>query len=142
MTMMDMKGMTGIAYLVDSDVVADALKGKTQAVQLLSSLEPDGLAISLITYGEIYEGVLYSKDPKASEQVFNLFLRDVTVLPVSRPIMRQFSQLRGELRGGGNIIGDFDLLIAATAMHHNLSLVTRNTKHFQRVRGLTLYSSP
>jgi len=131
--------MTDTAYLVDSDVVADALKGKAQAVQLLSSLEQDGLAISLITYGEIYEGILYSKDPKASEWVFNRFLRDVTVVPVNRAIMRQFARLRGQLRAAGNIISDFDLLIAATVIHHNLTLVTRNTKHFQRVPGLTLY---
>lgn len=141
----------GVSHLVDSDVVADALKGKTQAVQLLSKLSTsstsstslalgqDGLAISLITYGEIYEGILYSKDPKMSERVFNRFLRDVSVLPVTRPIMRQFSLLRGQLRVAGNIISDFDLLIAATAIYHNLTLVTRNTKHFQRVAGLTLY---
>ena len=85
-------------YLVDSDVVADALKGKAQIVELLSSLEPQGLAISLITYGEIYEGILYSEDPAASERIFNQFLRDVTVLPITRPIMRRFAQLRGQLR--------------------------------------------
>src|SRR5436190_19182868 len=126
-------------HLIDSDVVADALKGKAQIVELLSSLEPQGLAISLITYGEIYEGILYSNDPKASERVFNGFLRDVTVLPITRPIMRRFAQLRGQLRAAGNIISDFDLLIAASAIHHSLTLVTRNTKHFERVPGLSQY---
>src|ERR1043166_8133057 len=131
--------MKDIAYLVDSDVVADALQGKPQAVRLLSSLEPEGLAISLITYGEIYEGILYSKDPKASEQVFNRFLRDVAILPINRPIMKQFALFRGQLRGAGQIIGDFDLLIAATAKYHQLTLVTRNMKHFQRIPDLPLY---
>jgi tRNA(fMet)-specific endonuclease VapC len=131
--------LTDAKYLVDSDVVADALKGKPQAVQLLSTLDQDGLAISLITYGEIYEGILYSKDPKASERVFRGFLRDVTIVPITRQIMRRFAELRGQLRAAGNIISDFDLLIAATAIHHNLTLVTRNTQHFQRVPGLSLY---
>lgn len=131
--------MIGTRYLVDSDVVADALKGKSQAVQLLSTLSPDGLAISLVTYGEIYEGILYSRDSKASERVFNRFLRDVTVVPMTRPIMRRFAQLRGQLRAAGNIISDFDLLIAATAIQNNLTLVTRNKRHFARVPGLTIY---
>lgn len=131
--------MIGTLYLVDSDVVADALKGRPQAVQQLSTLAPDGLAISLITYGEIYEGILYSQNPAASERVFRRFLRDVTVVPLIRPIMRRFALLRGQLRAAGNIISDFDLLIAASAIHHDLTLVTRNKKHFQRVPGLSLY---
>jgi tRNA(fMet)-specific endonuclease VapC len=131
--------MIGTLYLIDSDVVADALKGRPQAVQQLSTLAPNGLAISLITYGEIYEGILYSQNPTASERVFRQFLRDVTVIPLTRPIMRRFAQLRGQLRAAGNIISDFDLLIAATAIHNNLALVSRNKKHFQRVPGLSLY---
>jgi len=130
--------MTDASYLIDSDVVADALKGKLEAVRLLTTLEPDGLAISLITYGEIYEGILYSKDPTASERVFGLFLRRVTVLTLTRPIIRRFAQLRGELRVAGTLIGDFDLLIASTAIQHQLTLLTNNTKHFQRVPGLAL----
>ena len=43
-------------YLVDTDVVANALKGRAEEVTLLTNLSPQGLAISLITYGEIYDG--------------------------------------------------------------------------------------
>ena len=44
-------------YLVDTDRVADWLNGRPEAVRLLSALRADGLAISLITYGEIYDGI-------------------------------------------------------------------------------------
>jgi predicted nucleic acid-binding protein len=131
--------MTGTRYLLDSDVVADALKGQSQAVQLLSTLALDGLTIILVTYGEIYEGILYSRDSRDSERVFNRFLRDVTVVPMTRLIVRRFAQLRGQLRAAGNIISDFDLLIAATAIQYNPTFVTRNKRHFARVPGLTLY---
>ncbi len=50
-----------MTHLVDSDWVADWLKGRPQAVQLLSSLGQGNLAISLITFGEIYEGVYFGK---------------------------------------------------------------------------------
>lgn len=126
-------------YLVDSDVVADWLQGKGQAVNLLTSLQSDGPAISLVTYGEVYEGILFSKDPKQAASVFRRFYRNVTMLPLNRVILRRFARLRGELRVSGTLLPDFDLLIAATAIHFDLTLVTRNTRHFQRIPDLTLY---
>jgi predicted nucleic acid-binding protein len=97
------------------------------------------LAISLITYGEIYEGIYGTRDPRASEQVFVRFLRGVEVLPLNRRVMQRFARVRGELRCTGLIIGDFDLLIAATALHYELMVVTRNVRHCQRIPGLALY---
>jgi len=128
-----------MTHLVDSDWVADWLTGKSQAVQLLSSLGRDGLAISLITYGEIYEGIYYGKDPRKSKQVFQRFLRGVDVLPLTKPIMQRFARIRGELRHQGRLLSDPDILIAATALHHDLILITRNLSHFQRIPDLKLY---
>jgi predicted nucleic acid-binding protein len=64
-----------MSYLVDSDRVADYLKGREQAIQTLRSLEPQGVAISLVTYGEIYEGIYYGGDVKDNERNFREFLR-------------------------------------------------------------------
>ena len=52
-----------MSYLVDTDVVANALKGRPEETTLLTNLSPQGLAISLITYGEIYDGIYYGRDP-------------------------------------------------------------------------------
>jgi tRNA(fMet)-specific endonuclease VapC len=120
-------------YLVDSDWVVDYLAGKQQAVSLLTSVWQDGIAISLITLGEIYEGIYYGRDPQRSEAVFRQFLRSVDVLPLNRSIMQRFARIRGDLRQRGQLIGDPDILIAATALYHNLTLLTRNKKHYQRV---------
>ena len=91
------------------------------------------LAISLVTFGEIYEGIYFSRDLKKAEAIFREFLRGIRVLPLNRRIMQRFARIRGQLRKQGQLIGDPDILIAATALHHNLTLVTRNTKHFQRI---------
>ena len=128
-----------MTYLVDTDRVADWLVGRPDAIELLTRISPDGLAISLITFGEIYEGVFFGRDPTAAEAIFRRFLRDVDVLPLNRTIMRRFARVRGELRRRGQNIGDTDTLIAATALHHMLILVTRNLKDFQRVPGLNVY---
>lgn len=61
-------------YLVDSDWIADYLKGRPPAVTLLRGLAPEGQAISLVTFGEIYEGIYYGLDPKANDQGFRRLL--------------------------------------------------------------------
>jgi predicted nucleic acid-binding protein len=105
-----------VNYLVDSDWVADYLKGRPQAVQLLTSLAHEEISISIVTYGEIYEGIYYGQDPEASERGFIQFLRFVPVLSLTRRIMKRFARLRGELRTKGQLIDDPDILIAATAV--------------------------
>ena len=126
-------------YLVDSDYVADYLGAHSHAIQLLSSFAKDDLSISLITYGEIYEGIHFGRDPQQTTDVFQRFLRSVVILPPTQAIMQQFARIRGELRRTGNLIGDFDILIAATAIQHRLTLVTRNIKDYQRISGLDIY---
>jgi tRNA(fMet)-specific endonuclease VapC len=124
---------------VDSDWVADYLKGRQQATTLLTALADEGLTISLVTFGEIYEGIYYGADPKANEAGFRKFLRWVDVLPLNRRIMQRFARIRGELRRRGQLIGDPDILIAATAVYHNLTLLTRNVSDFERIPDLKLY---
>jgi predicted nucleic acid-binding protein len=55
------------------------------------------------------------------------------------PLCSGFAHIRGNLRQQGLIIGDFDILIGATALHHNLTLVTRNRKHYERIPGLNIH---
>jgi len=128
-----------VKYLVDTDWVADYLKGRTQAVSLLRRLAADGLAISILTFGEIYEGILYGQNRPAYEAGFRNFLRSVDVVPLNRQIMRRFAYLRGSLRQSGQMIGDIDLLIAASALHYRLALLTRNVRHFRRIASLEIH---
>jgi len=128
-------------YLVDSDYVADYLVAKPHATQLLDTLTSEGITMSLITFGEIYEGISFGRDPHKAEEVFRRFLRCTGILPLTKPIMKRFAQIRGELRQKGQIIGDFDILIAATAIQHHLTLVTRNTRDYIRIPNLDMYQA-
>ena len=128
-----------MTYLIDSDWLADHLKGIPSAVSLITSLIPDGIAISLITLGEIYEGICYGHNPGPRELDFRHFLRGAEVLPLNQTIMRDFARIRGDLRRRGQIIGDADILIAATALHFDRVLVTRNLRYFNRIPGLKLH---
>lgn len=52
-----------------------------------------------------------------------------------------FGRERARLRAEGNLIGDFDLLIGASALRHGLTVLTNNRRHFQRIRGLDIEST-
>jgi len=61
-------------YLIDSDWIIDHMKGEDRIVRKLEVLAPEGMAISVITLAEIYEGVYHSKDPAKSQQLLDDFL--------------------------------------------------------------------
>lgn len=132
-------------YLVDSDYVADYLKGRPPAPQLLEKLFPNGLAISIITFTEVYEGIYYGYQPEQYTAIFRRFLEGVRVLGITRPIARQCAILRGQLRAkpqGKTLVqpkDNYDLFIAATAIHYNLTLITRNIKDYIHIPDLKLY---
>lgn len=127
-------------YLVDTDRVIDHFENARGATELLRRLQPEGFAISLITYAELWEGTLGSSDPSKSQTTLVRFVEETTLLPLDASIMRGFATLRADLRKSGLLISDLDLLIAATALQYGLVLVTRNIRHFQRLPNLRLYS--
>jgi tRNA(fMet)-specific endonuclease VapC len=128
-----------MTYLVDSDYVADYLKGRMPATTLLDHLFSEGLAISIVTFAEVYEGIHYGHQQSHYKAVFRRFLAGVSVLGINRSTARLFAVIRGELRRKGQLIPHPDLFIAATAIHHNLTLVTHNIRDYDRIPNLKLY---
>lgn len=70
--------------------------------------------------------------------VVSQFLTPMRFLPMTEPIADMSAAIRAELAGAGQQIGPYDVQIAATARVHGLTLVTHNTKEFQRISGLLL----
>ncbi len=126
-------------YLVDSDWLIDAFMDVPTAVNLLARLREEGLAVSIISYGELFEGVIGAPDPATELAHFRRFLARLALLELDDAIMERFARIRAELRRRGQLIPDLDLLIAATAMHHDLTLLTRNVRHFDRIPQLRLH---
>jgi tRNA(fMet)-specific endonuclease VapC len=129
-----------IQYLIDRDWVIHYLHGHTAIVERLDELQPQGLVLSIISLAELYEGVYYSRDPEGDERDLNDFLRGTTVLGIDEDICKTFGRERGRLRAAGLMIGDFDLLIAAMALQYDLTLLTNNCRHFERIDGLRIES--
>ena len=130
--------MTAASFLVDTDWVIDHFNGVRAVTSSLQAYEPQRLALSIISVAELWEGVQFSKDPVRSEAMLTAFLAGVVILSIDEEICRRFGQLRGSLRSAGNLIGDFDLLVAATALRYNLTLLTNNRRHLERIKPLRM----
>ena len=131
--------MAAARYLVDSDVCSKALrKGHSSLMNVLNTIRQDGLAISVVTYGEVTEGVLFSRNRAVDQQLWRDFLAGFDIIDVTMEIAEVWADVRGSLRKQGNIVPDNDLLIASTALRFGMTVVTGNERHFGRVPGLDL----
>jgi len=86
-------------YLIDTDWVIDHLRQVGTVSRRLEDLAPEGLALSIVSLAEIYEGVYYSRDPARSEEVLNQFLDpDLEILTIDEETCQLFGRERGRLR--------------------------------------------
>src|SRR5207248_9984205 len=108
-------------------------------LERLQRLHAEDVAISLVTIGEIYEGAYLFTNPDQYLTIFRQFLRSFPVLTLNDPILEQFAAIRSRLRRRGEIISDFDILLGATALHHDLMVLTYNVRHLKRIPHLKLY---
>jgi predicted nucleic acid-binding protein len=131
-----------VAYLLDSNLVIPYLADDPATVPLVERLAPEGIAISIVTYMEVYQGALRSPDPQLAQEELERFLAVVPILPLSPEVARRCAHLREELRGRGRRVRAraLDLVIAATAVEHGLRLVTRNVADFEDIPELVLYA--
>jgi predicted nucleic acid-binding protein len=128
-----------MTYLTDSTFVIDSFTGQPFAVQLLPTLLNAGLAISIVTHMELWEGVYGDRDPRGAERRLRTFLQPLTVLPFSRLVSQRTAQLRRQLRTLRRPIEQraLDILIAGTTLHHGLTMVTSDAD-FDDIPGLTI----
>jgi len=119
-------------YLVDTHVVAEARRGTPQVVTWLRSVDPLSVHLSVITLGEIMRGIALKQqsDPQAAAH-FAEWLRKLRhahsdrILPITDQIAVEWGRIAAQRPRG-----DADGLIAATAIVHDLIIVTRNVADF------------
>ena len=127
-------------YLLDSDWAIEYLHDNERFVSRIASLEPLGIGISVISLAELYEGAAGARDPAQSERDLREFVGHLDLLGVDFETARIFGVERNRLRRQGNLFGVLDLLIGATALRHDLTLLTNNRRHFERIPSLSIES--
>lgn len=130
-----------MAYLIDTDWVINLLVGRNPALAETHRLGRGRMSVSRVTAAELYHGAFATPSPDGHIIAIRHFLSSCRVLEVSDAIGERFGELRAELWRRGEKIPDFGLVIAATALHHDLTLLTFNRRHFDRIPGLRIYQA-
>ena len=123
-------------FLLDTDTIIYSLKGNDSVVQNLAAHQRDPLKISVISLMELYYGAYKSEKTKANLAKVRRIEKAFDIISVDFSVAETFGMIRSDLEFQGTPLDDFDLVIAASALAHNLILVTNNEKHFRRVEGL------
>ena len=127
-----------MAYLIDTDIIIYSLKNDGHVEQEFRKNQNIPKSISVITYGELVYGAKKSKHIEKNLAVTYRIAELFPVIDIDKSIMHVFAEIKSNLERKGNIIEDMDILIAATALSHNLILVTNNVKHFEKIKDLRI----
>jgi tRNA(fMet)-specific endonuclease VapC len=132
-----------VAYLVDSDWIIDHLNHVAEATELLGSLSSAPVYISIISYMEVYQGTLKAEDPANALPELQDFIIEAPIIPFSEAVARRCALLREVLRMQSKQPNRraYDLIIAATALEHDLTLVTRNVRDYSDIPDLRLHTA-
>ncbi len=130
--------MTG--WLLDTNVLSELRKPKAEpkVLAFVSGLRLDAMFVSSVTLAEIRFGIELIADVQRRAALHDWLalkirpLFEQRVLPVSEDVMFKWRLLVEEGRKSGHTFSQPDLIIAATAAHHGLTVVTRDTADFER----------
>jgi predicted nucleic acid-binding protein len=117
-------------FLVDTNIISDLVRPQPNSGVLAWADKVEVIAISAITVEEIYYGLSWKPNPRILVWFEAFFDDQCRVLPVTPEIARCCGRLRGNLQSRGTTRTQADMLIAATAIIHQLTLVTRNVRDF------------
>lgn len=133
-----------MGLLIDTNILIDLERGQMDTQLLTESQRAEPIFISVITVSELLYGVERAQDPAIlmrRRSFVEGVISKVSILEIELDIARQHAYLSALLASEGKMIGAHDLWIAATCLKHDLKLITRNMKEFQRVPGLALSST-
>lgn len=127
-------------YLVDTDWAIEYLLERQPVRRRLEALFAEGVGISVVSVGELYDGILGANDVRKAQDDLRAFLEIVRIVPLDEAACVIFARERRRLRESGLRLEDLDLLIGSTAIRNGLTLLTNNRRHFGRMRGLRMIS--
>ena len=126
-------------YLLDTNIcIYPIKKHPSEVLGRFRQHSPQDVAISTITLFELQYGIEKSQYRKRSEDALAKFLLPLSLINLGRSSAIEAATIRAQLEKKGMPIGPYDLLIAGLARSRGMTLVTSNTKEFERIVGLHL----
>ncbi len=127
-----------MSYLLDTDTCIYWLRNRQSVRERVRERGWNQISICVITVAELYYGAYNSNRVTENLARAEFFIQNLPVLPLNDTALRRFGELKAELRRIGQPIADFDLLIASVALAESYILVTKNTRHYDRIPELQL----
>lgn len=125
-----------ILNLLDTNTAIYFFKGQGKVAERLFACPPRSIAISTIVLYELRTGIAKSEQPARRLGQLQALVGAVTLLPFAEEEAQAAAEIRAVLEKKGTPIGPYDVLIAATALANQATLITRNLREFRRVPGL------
>ncbi len=126
-------------YMLDTNMCIYIIKQRPlKVLETLKKLDTRDVCVSAVTLAELAYGVAKSQQKGKNSIALTSFLAPLEILPFSDKAAVKSGEIRATLEKEGQVIGPYDLLIAAHALSENLILVTNNTGEFGRIPGLAL----
>ena len=129
--------------LIDTDIASFIFKGSDYADPYLPLLSGQELALSFMTVAELFQWAILRQWGDRRLAQLEQYLTNYVITPVDQPLCREWAQIRAVRQNTGRVISPQDAWIAATALRHDLPLVTHNIKDFREISNLRLiFPSP
>jgi tRNA(fMet)-specific endonuclease VapC len=124
-------------YLLDTNICVYFFGGQFHLNEKIREVQFENCLVSEITIAELKYGIAKSSKKEKNILALELFQSRVEVLSIF-PALDIYANEKARLKTKGKMLDDFDLLIGATAIHNNLTLVTRNLSDFDRLNGIVI----
>lgn len=126
-------------YLFDTDVLISFLRGKNSRLKkrMNDLLHRDiPVYMSIISLGELYLGAFKSDNTPKNMSLVNSLKDRLDILELTEGTVMLYGEIEAVLENSGQMIGDFDVLIASTAISNDITLASGNERHFNRIISL------
>lgn len=131
--------LEGMTWFLDTNIVIFCLRGKSPAaMRKIMATPAASIKVPFQVKAELLHGAAKSNKPLEGRRAVMHFIEPFQVIPPGDDILEKYVAIRLELERTGAIISEADLWIAATALANEGTMVTNNTKEFDRVPGLTV----
>jgi len=125
-------------YLLDTDTTIYWLKGNVKIEVKAISVGLENIALSIISKAELYFGAYNSDYVDKNINNIQKLSTIIATLPFDEIASENFGKIKSDLKKSGNLIPDTDIMIASIVLANDLTLVTNNTKHFERIASLKI----
>lgn len=126
-------------YMLDTDTCIYLKNRRPPSIaKHFNTLKWGEVVISLVTFGELYNGALKSNESQAALKNINQLAKRLPVEAMTVDVAKTYGSIRRTLEQRGQVIGGNDMWIAAHALSLGLTLITNNTQEFSRVDGLKI----